>query len=803
MKFRYRLLWLLFALNITVFAQDNKLMFGFDGKVVIKDSEEVLPLANVILFSKNDSTQFSGTVTNDNGIFEFSNIPNGNYYLEIRYIGFKTHFSPPFQISGTISKIDLGVFEMEVNPLIGKQIEATAARPGLEVSIDRKIYNVEKDVINVSGSATDILQNIPSVTVDIDGNISLRGTENVAIFINGNPSLLMRKNKTIALQQIPANTIERVEVITNPSAKYKPDGIGGIINIIVKKETDEGINGTIIANAGNEERYNANVGLNYSTGEMNLFGSYGLRKTNYPRTSTDTRINKNSLGQVLRYENRTKTSGVKPLSHAANIGFDYTLNENNRISTAGSYYYRDSYHTQNYRTIIRDSDKLVSTDFNTDRTNDEFEEEFETSLIYEHESDDESSFEIEINYSGYDEREDNHYNEKYSAPSISEKLRHILINKDGQLAEIKAEWVKPIGEDVEITTGYAGEYLRDNIQYLGEDFNSLQQTWVTDFNKTNRFRFNQDIHAFYLTYGQSIDEFSFLAGLRAEQAFITSNLVSENTSIPNDYFYLFPTLHLAYELSDRQEMQLNYSRRVNRADSDEHNPFAEYSDPRNMEAGNPKIKPEQIHSVEMGYHLKNEHFTFLPSLYYRYKYDAFSAIRKFVNDSTLLTTFANLETDQFAGFELILNTELQDYLSLNFSGNAYYRIIDISELGNTGEKDAISWNAKLAANLHFVESSLMQIYFYYRSARLISQGEIKPRFLVNFGMRQNLYNNKLSLTFTASDVFRTLDYRRKIDTVELFQEVSSKRNTQIFYFGLTYRFGSVDEQDKLEFDDKI
>ena len=230
----------------------------------------------------------------------------------------------------------------------------------------------------------------------------------------------------------------------------------------------------------------------------------------------------------------------------------------------------------------------------------------------------------------------------------------------------------------------------------------------------------------------------------------------------------------------------------------------EYSDPRNGEAGNPDIKPEQIHSFECGYQLKRDHFSVLPSLYYRYKYDAFTEIREYVNDSTLVTTFANIATDRSAGMEFILSGDVKNFLSLNFSADAFYHIIDASNLGYSDQKSTISWNAKLAANLHVIHSNLVQINAYYRSAQLTPQGERLPSFLLNLGMRQDMFNQKVSLTLTVSDVLKSLKWERTIDTPILYEKATSTRNSQIIYLGFTYRFGRATKEEKeLKFEDNL
>ncbi len=773
------------------------------GKVVEKSSQAPMEFANVVLFNAKDNSQVSGVTTDKNGVFEFSNLTNGMYYLQIGFIGFETLLTRSFLLKN--DKVDLNTLEIKVSPIALGDVEVTAEKPVFNYSIDRKVYNVEKDILSQTGSASDLLQNIPSISVDVDGNVRLRGTSNVSIFVNGKPSLLMRKNSAAALQAMPANTIERIEVITNPSAKYKPEGVAGIINIVLKKESRRGLNGTVIANAGNMYRYNANTTLNYNPGKVNLFGSCGLRRNNNPRFSADSRIKKDSSSEILSYYDNSSSSSVKPIAHIADLGLDYSLNAKNQIGITGNYFYQHSYHSQNSQTTFADGLHTITTDFATRRTNDEYEKEGELNSSYEHDFDKEDhKLQFEFNFSSYDEKEDNHYHEAYTAPVFTNALRHFLVRKGGRLAEIYAHYAWPINEETQLEAGYVGEFMKDDIRYLGEDYNPQQESWIRDFSKTNRFLFRQNIHALYATFGHSIANFSFLAGLRAEQAFISSDLVTTDLTVFDNYFKIYPTLHLKYDLSDRQELQVNYGKRIRRADSDEHNPFAEYTDPRNMEAGNPKIKPEQIHSFEFGYQLKEDRFSVLPSLYYRYQYDAFTEIHQFVNDSTMLTTFANLANDRSAGLEFIVTGDMTKFLSLNFSADAYYQEIDASNLGYSKNKSTISWDSKLAANLHLGESNLIQVNVHYRSTRLTPQGKTLPQFLTNLGVRQDLLNQKASLTLTVSDLFNSLKYSRRIDTPVLYQNAASKRNSQIFYLGFTYRLGKSEEKkEELKFEDTI
>jgi len=277
MKFKYTsfCLLLFFALPFPLSAQTQS-KSSVSGTIIEQETKQPVEFVNVGLFHSGDSALFKGVTSDKNGAFTFSNVPTGKYYLQLNSMGYEQAIIPDISVKENVP-VRLGIKTINVSNIMLGDVSVVQKQSALNSSIDRKTYNVEKDILSQTGSASDILQNIPSVSVDIEGNVSLRGSTNVTFFINGRPSALLKHNSAVALQQIPANTIERIEVITNPSAKYKPDGIGGILNIVLKKEKQKGFNGTLMANIGNDSRYNANLTMNYNTGKMNIFGSYGFR----------------------------------------------------------------------------------------------------------------------------------------------------------------------------------------------------------------------------------------------------------------------------------------------------------------------------------------------------------------------------------------------------------------------------------------------------------------------------------------------------------------------------------------------
>ncbi|MGB8194342.1 MAG: outer membrane beta-barrel family protein, partial [Chitinophagaceae bacterium] len=316
----------------------------------------------------------------------------------------------------------------------------------------------------------------------------------------------------------------------------------------------------------------------------------------------------------------------------------------------------------------------------------------------------------------------------------------------------------------------------------------------------------------YATYQKSYEQFGFSVGARTEAVFTKSHLLptdafpgSVDSFVYNDYFKVYPTVHLSYNIKDNHELQLNYSKRVNRPEADELNPFPEFQDPRNLRSGNPKLLPEIIHSIEFGYKWQGKNVSFVPSIYYRYTKNGFTSVVIPLNDSTLLTTEQNLSNSRSAGLELILSVKTNKWFSTNLSTNIFYNRINADNLGYIQNRSVVSLSANLNSNFTITKSTMLQVSANYRSARLTPQGKFYPVLVFNSGLRQDLFRNKVSITFTASDIFRSQRQKSTINTAYLQQVSVNRREGQIFYLGISYRFGIMkkEKEEKLEFDEGL
>ena len=777
------------------------------GIVVDNQSKQPIEFANVVIQSESDNTQISGTVTDAKGKFSLTKIAYGKYKIVYSFIGFEQQETSLFTINEQNRIVNAGILGLSVSSQEIKDAVVVGQRSTYTNTIDRKVFNVGKDVIGKTGSVSDLMQNVPSLSVDIDGNLSLRGSDNVIVLINGKPSALMGTNRAAVLQQMPANSIERIEVITNPSAKFKPDGTSGIINIVLKKNKGLGLNGTIMANAGNDDRYNGNVVANYNTGKVNVFGSYSIRQDDRLRYTLDSRKRTDLATNVVDYTYMDAREKARPISNIINSGIDFKINDHNDFGISGNYNHRDQIKNGVTSTQTEDQNHQMTKDFDRNRYDPEYEHSLEYTVNYKHAFEKEGH-ELTVDYtsSAQKEQEDNHYTNVFRMPVQATTYDNTLIKQDSKESQFSVEYSNPLSKTSKFESGYILETRNNDQNFYGENLNPLTNLWEKDLVKSNQFIYNENINVLYSTFEKEFGKFGVLVGLRAEQALIKSHQVTTDSLLNNNYFKLYPSLHLSYNMDDAHELQLNYSHRIRRPEGDDLNPFPEYQDPYNLRIGNPRLKPEETHSVEFGYQYKNRATTITSTLYYRYTYNGMTSLTKYLNDSVLVTTRFNLSKSSSAGFEFIVATTLAKIINVNFSSNTFYNTIDASSLGYSSNKSNISFLLNLNSSVNLTKSTMAQFTSNYVSERLTPQGKQLPSFVMNMGFRQEFLKKKAAFIFTVSDVFNSLKNNSEVNTPELYQYVSRRRSARMIYAGVSYTFGKQLKKPKentLKFDNQL
>jgi outer membrane receptor protein involved in Fe transport len=746
-------------------------------------------------------------VTDNLGAFVLEDVPFGEYKVVYGLIGFENRETSYFIVDAQHRSLDLGRLFITETGIRMDRVVVSARQEAFYNSIDRKVYNVGKDIQSVTGTASDLLQNIPSVQVDIDGNVSLRGNENVLILVNGKTSTLMGPNRAAVLEQMPADSIDKIEVITNPSAKYKPDGTAGIINIAMKKKRDSGSSGSVRVSVGNENRYNAGVSANYNPGKYNASGSANLRQDDRIRTTRDNRSHIDAATNQLVTTEQDTTDHARPLSRIAQAGVDYKVDEQNKLEAAASYNYRSYVHHADERDMSRDYTGATTADYDRLRNGPEVEKDLELTVRYQHAFAKEGhELSLELKRGRTTEDQDNEYTNVHHIPATAPTFDKTLLNSAEAITEAIAEYVYPLDADSKFEAGYDLQKGNNDYDHFGGSLDPMSGVWLTDPQVTNHFTYDQTIHALYGTYTRPVGKFGFLAGLRLEQSSINADQVTAGLVNQNQYLRAYPSLHLSYHLTDQQQLQWNYSHRVHRPESEDLNPYPTYQDPYNLRAGNPRLLPEETHSIEAGYQYKNNETSYLATFYYRYTYHGITDVSQYISSTTLLTTKQNLSKSQSGGLELAATADIGSRLSINCSSNAFYNEIDASNLGYSANKSTIAWNAKLGANLHLAKNTLIQCNANYAAKRLTAQGYRRPTFVANVGLRHDFKGKKTSLIVTVSDAFNSLKERTLIDTPVLHDEITRRRSARVVYVGFICNFGKPTKKSKddtLQYDNQF
>lgn len=770
------------------------------GKITDHQSQQSIEFANILLKSNKDSSVIANQVTNAKGIYRFTGVPEGSYYLQAGFVGYSNQRSSVFSMDNQHASAQINL-SLDGGVKILTEVSINAKKAIYSNSLDRKVYHVDQDITAKSGSAAEVLQNVPLVQVDLDGNVTLRNAT-TTILINGKVSPLMGKNAAATLQQLPANSIERIEVITNPSAKYKPDGTGGIINIILKKNTKRGLNGSATVNGGNGKRYNANTTLNYNPGALNIFGSYSIRQDDRTRLTSNNRTQTNELSNAKSYYQDLITAQSRPFSNIANLGIDYNLDDHTTVGLSGSYYLRNMHKHDLTHKMIRSE----TGDQSYDRKRENFEQESQRNAAFylEHSfSKEDHKLRLEFDIAHAPEVENNRYKNTFILPAVAEQLDNTIIKQNSDQQHLSLAYENPLSGHSKLEAGYDGQFNKSDLDFYGEAYDPGQQQFLTDLQKTNRFIYQENVQALYGTFSYENQKFSFMAGLRTEYADLNSRLITTNTTIPNHYFKLHPSLHLTYKLKENKQLQLNYSKRVRRPEADELNPFAEYADPTNVRVGNPLLLPEIIHSIETGYQWNNSIFSILPGIYYRYTQNRFTAVTQPLNDSVLVTRQQNLAADRAFGADLVFSANVSNRLMINLTGNVFYNEIDAANLGYSAKKSTISWSSNFNSSYSITGSSTLQLNSTYKSSRLTPQGKYLPSFVMNLGFRQEVLAKKASVYLTASDIFKSQRQVLSLQGPLLTQDIHIKSNSRIVYLGFSYNFGITKKKKDLQFDNSL
>ena len=779
------------------------------GKVKDTSTDTSMPFVNVAVYDKATQKFVKGAISDEKGLFHITGLPYGAYTLKLSYIGF-TDAEKSFEVEEQHRHANLKVVHMSEDSRTLQEVTVTAQRPSMRLEVDRKSFDVTQDISNAGGAASDVLENIPSVEVDTDGNISLRGNTSVEVWINGKASGLTSDNRAEILQQLPAESIDRIEVIDNPSAKYSAEGSAGIINIVLKKDRTTGYYGSLQGGGSSRGSANASGNINFNIGrwEGYLNMGYRHRANDGGSESYQEYLNTNEY-QSYRTENDRMGNNF-----FGRAGLTYNATDKDAFSISGMMM-RGSHRNggvtpYHYGTIGAPTDSYVmlrrssgSNDMNM----------MYGEFNYRHNFTDRHYLDFTLDYNNWKMDADNIYQDSTTyitedrATEYDYQYRP-MFNRNHSW-EVKLDYENPITDDITIQAGYQGNFRRENSpqeSYIDEtSWEGINQ--VEDQEYYNRFIYDMDLHALYATASMKFGKLGVMAGLRGEYWHVNSESYSyeqehdpakRDPAFKKDYFQLFPSVFLSYQLTETQQLQLNYTRRLRRPWGGQLNSFRNTRDASMVSFGNPELTPEYSNSFSLNYLKTWDAHSLLLSAYYRPTTDVIERISyQSSTDGMMYQTYMNVAKSTSTGLELVMKNQIGKILNLTTTANAYYYKlngftydIDGQTVSGEGNSD-FTWNVRMQASLMLPWDISLQISPRYRSRKTVAQGYRKGNFQTNIGLRKTFLDRKLSLAINCRDVFNTSKFDTYTSSETFTRHQKNWRSGRTLNMTLTYSFGNM------------
>jgi ferric enterobactin receptor len=765
--------------------------------VLIDEQSKPIPFGTVTLHQKSDSAMVTGSISDEAGKFELHTKP-GSFWMKVTVVSYQDRRIPAIQVVD--KTVDLGKLILKATTKRLDEVIVKGERSQMELSLDKRIFNVGKDLANAGGTAVDILSNVPSVAVDAEGNVSLRGSNSVRILIDGKPSGLVSLKGGSGLQQLQGSSIERVEVITNPSARYEAEGMGGIINIVLKKEHKEGINGSFDLITGYPSNFGVAANVNYRRKNLNFFVNYTASYRNTPgRSSLYQELYRNDTTFITQ---QNSTNRLKGLNNSARAGLDYFFDPKNVLTA--SYTWRLSKGKRFADIVYRDyqftTNNLRST---TNRTQDETETEpnSEYALTYKRTFAREGhELTADVRYLDNWESSDQYFNQQtFQADGITASapatLQRSLNDETEKQFLVQIDYIRPFSKNGKVEAG-----LRSSSRDMTNDYSVTQRadngSWTPLPGLTNDFLYEERINAAYAIIGNKARKLSYQAGLRAEMTDVTTTLRQTNDVNPRHYANLFPSVHVTYDLPRQHALQLSYSRRIRRPQYNDLSPFMTFSDNRNFWSGNPNLNPEFTNAFEIGHIKYFNKGSISSSVYYRHTDNKILSIRR-VNDQGFSTTRPeNLAGEHSYGAEFAGSYSPFTWWKLDGSFNFFRAVTNGSNLDVNYQSDTYSWFTRMISRFTIWKSTDIQLRGNYEAPQQTPQGRRKALATLDLSVSKDLFNNNGTLTLNVLDVFNSRRFRSITEGPNFYAESSSQFRLRQFNLTLSYRLRQAKKKVK-------
>ena len=787
------LLWALLALNM-VFAntdpEDPEPRDGsIEGKVIDEGLNAPVAYASVVVKSM-DNVTITGGITLEDGSFVIEKLPDGEFILEVQYIGYKTH-SQKFTVNRGHRKLELGTISISEEAEALSEVELVAERTTIEQRIDRKVVNVGKDLTTAGATASDIMNNIPSVNIDQQtGDLTLRGNSNVRVMVDGKLS-----NVPVAqlLRQIPSSSIKSIELITNPSAKYNPEGMSGIINIILHKNANIGFNGNINTGltVGLEAKFNSSLDLNYRNGKVNLYGNVGTNIGKYVNDGNIFRVVENSQ-QFFEFLNNNK-------SYLYKVGFDYYLNDKNTLSFFTNQNIFEGEGLGNTDVVYYDDPGLNNSQtFNPVNANRSGQYNFDYKLDFAKEG---HNLELEIDHNRFEDDEESTF--RIRGNSLFPDYRDFVVT-DRTQTFVNLDYVNPLDSISKIEAGLESRTFETEVDYrsTGLSFDASGNLRPTP---STAFVYGMDIYSAYATFGQNYEKWSYQVGARIEDVTVKAD-TNAVRAFDDKYTQIYPSAFITYTPSEKNQFQLSSSRRVDRPGLTQVNPIREWATPLISSFGNPSLEPQFTTSFELNYTRRLEKGSITSGVFYRTIKDEIN--RAVYVDrldlNKLILTFDNFDNTSAYGMEVTANYKPVKWWNINGSFDLYSQtqrgITESLQESNSEatieditieevEVQNTAWNLRMNNSFTLTKDLTLQLFGFYRGQNRTIQFTAKPMYFINLGMRYNFAQNKGTFSLNFNDVFNTM--RFAFDGERPFLQTGEFNwESQTIFAGISYRFGS-------------
>ena len=789
---------MLLALPLNMAAQATG---SIHGKVIDNENNEPLGFVTVALMPEGSNTPVAGCSTDDEGRFELLNIKAGKYTLKFSYVGYINESRSANVTSGACN---VGTIKLKNDRKLLKEVVVTEQRSQMSFDIDKRVFTVDQNIAATGGSASDILADIPSVEVDTEGTVSLRGSESVTVWINGKASGLTGDNQGDILQQLPAGSIERIEVITNPSAKHSPEGTAGIINIILKRDRKAGYYGNAQAGADSRGGFNVGANYNYSSGAVDAYAGLNYRNMRFKNSGyTHTKY-----FDQQSYIDQTSTGSHNPNNIFARGGVTWHITEKDDVFANVMGMFGGGKHISNIKSqsgsLDADGNKLEPTELMTRSTDQNGKPKmYNVEVGYTHRWNDTHFIDLSVGHHSWQQTREATYRQENTNTATAETKNSYQFQDNrnrSDKTEIKLDYQYKINDNHRIEAGYKGDFADDHSPVI--TYNEEKHE-TPDPQLYNVFDYKQQTHALYGTYSGRLGKFGYQLGLRGEYWEVSTRSTDWNDKqngvlrpySHNNFFKLFPSAFISYEISEGHEIQANYTRRLRRPWGGQLNSFKNISDSKNISYGNPDLTPEYSNAYELNYIKNWNKHTLSVSAYYRTTDDVIERI-SYNEEDVIYTTHENVAETQSAGVEIIGKNKLFKILDLTTSINLFYYKLDAFKYtiygheitGNADEN--FSWNARMTASVILPWSITMQVTGRYNARRIVAQGFREPDYMLDIGLRKT-FNQNWSLSLNARDLLDSRSRHSVTINDNFYRDSKNSHGGRSFGFTLTYNFGNM------------